>query len=471
MSGNPTQERTQGEIPEISAFRYTGVSDKAPLNPLNLNGLSFGNNGRRLSDRLLKGVRFLVELAPKPTADSFTVPEPPSEGMSVFKYHLPLDQYRAQRRRSSEVARRFTVAATVAIAVPALGFFAWKHLPPPTAPKQAVVQPAAPAPAGVPYQVQAGDSLYTVAHSHHVKLKALLAANGLKVTHRLKIGQTLLIPTAAAPAVITTGEQLAAHEASGMAVPSVRQEAPARVAQAPAPVEPKVEPARPKANAAGAEKPALVEQPKAKPARRTKRTKYTIQDGDTLSEIATRFGVKTAAIVEINDLDFHTTLRVGRTMVIPASAEAEESARSYRRKDRRKVASRGLVGDLARAVSSHFLWPTAGRVSSYFGVRSGRMHTGLDIPNHPGAPIHASKSGVVVSAGWDGDYGKTVDISHGKGVVTRYAHCSKLLVEPGERVSAGQTIALVGETGRATGPHVHYEVRVNGRPIDPEKVM
>lgn len=532
MGGNPTQERTQGEIPEISAFRYTGVSEKAPLNPLNLNGLSFGATRRRLSDRLLQGVRFLVELAPRTSSEETASPEPKSEGLSVFQYHLPLQEYRAKRRQNTEFGRRLALAATVAVAVPALAFFAWKHLPstPPADPKVPVVEAAAPqaplvlaeapkvseaqpeapkapvsqaeakkaavpqttapkasfswkqlplislampkdrvAPAEPPalatYKVKPGDSLYTVAKAHRVKLKALLAANNVKISYRLKIGQTLLIPTAAVPAeapAVPTTTKPAVQEAKGTE-PSARQEAPARIAADPVPTKVAEKPK--------AEPPVRAEKPKAEPARRTKRTKYTVQTGDTLTEIAERFGVKTAAIIEINDLDFHTTLRVGRKILIPANVESDDPGRGYRDKDKRKVASRGLVGDLARVVSKRFLWPTSGRVSSTFGFRSGRMHTGLDIPNHPGASIQAAKSGVVVSAGWDGDYGKTVDISHGKGVVTRYAHCSKLLVKPGERVSAGQTIALVGDTGRATGPHLHYEVRVNGRPVNPSKVM
>ncbi len=466
MSGNPTQERTQGEIPEISAFRYTGVSEKAPLNPLNLNGLHFGGARRRLSDRLLQGVRFLVELSPKASPEASTIPEP-SESLGVFRYHLPVQEYRAQRRRSTQAGRRVALAATVAVIVPALGFFAWKQLPTWTpAQKAPAVQAAAPAPVPMKtYRVKTGDSLYTVAKAHKIKLKTLLAANGLKVTHRLKIGESLVIPVAQAPAVpgvISTTAQLVAHEATGMVpgAPEARQEAPARVAQAKV-AEPKAKAERPKAKPEAAA---------AKPARRTKRSTYVIQDGDTLTEIAERFGVKTAAIIEVNDLDFHTTLRVGRKLLIPAT-ETESKGRRFREKDGRKVASRGLVGDLARAVSKRFIWPTSGRVSSSYGPRSGRMHTGLDIPNDRGAAIHAAKSGVVVAAGWDGDYGKTVDVSHGGGVVTRYAHCSKLLVKPGQRVKAGQTIALVGDTGRATGPHLHYEVRVNGRPVNPHKVM
>ena len=84
-----------------------------------------------------------------------------------------------------------------------------------------------------------------------------------------------------------------------------------------------------------------------------------------------------------------------------------------------------------------------------------------------GAPIQAPGSGMVTSAGWEAGYGQTVTIDHGYGVVTKFAHASKLLVRRGERVKRGDRVALVGNTGLATGPHLHYEVIVNGRPVDP----
>ncbi len=88
-----------------------------------------------------------------------------------------------------------------------------------------------------------------------------------------------------------------------------------------------------------------------------------------------------------------------------------------------------------------------------------------------GSPIEAPASGVVTDAGWESGYGNTVTIDHGYGIVTKFAHASKLLVKVGQRVQRGQRIALVGNTGLATGPHLHYEVHVNGRPVDPLKYV
>jgi murein DD-endopeptidase MepM/ murein hydrolase activator NlpD len=118
-------------------------------------------------------------------------------------------------------------------------------------------------------------------------------------------------------------------------------------------------------------------------------------------------------------------------------------------------------------------WPLAGTVTSGFGarrhpIRGGvRMHTGLDLAAGSGAVIRAAAGGTVVGAGWRGGYGLMVTIDHGGGLTTRYAHTQRALVAPGMRVAAGQPIAAVGQTGTATGPHLHFEVRRNQRPVDP----
>lgn len=95
------------------------------------------------------------------------------------------------------------------------------------------------------------------------------------------------------------------------------------------------------------------------------------------------------------------------------------------------------------------------------------MHEGLDIANHIGTQIYATANGVVSFAGRKPGYGKTVVIDHGYGLKTWYGHCHRLRVKTGQKVRRGQNIALVGNTGRSTGPHVHYEVRVHGIPVDP----
>ncbi|MGE5474038.1 MAG: murein hydrolase activator EnvC family protein [Ignavibacteriales bacterium] len=122
-----------------------------------------------------------------------------------------------------------------------------------------------------------------------------------------------------------------------------------------------------------------------------------------------------------------------------------------------------------------FLWPTEGstKVSSYFGIRmhpilkKKKMHTGVDISASAGTNIIAVSSGTVIMADWFGGYGKTVIIDHGSGKSTLYAHTSKILVSEGAEVKAGQIIAKVGSTGLSTGPHLHFEVREKGNPVNP----
>jgi murein DD-endopeptidase MepM/ murein hydrolase activator NlpD len=119
------------------------------------------------------------------------------------------------------------------------------------------------------------------------------------------------------------------------------------------------------------------------------------------------------------------------------------------------------------------LWPVYGRLMSPYGSRvdpfsgEGAIHTGVDISAGKGTPVHASADGVVTRAEWSGGYGKLVIIDHGNGMQSWYAHLSRFEVVPGQEVRQGQEIALSGGTGRATSPHLHYEVRVGGNPVNP----
>ncbi len=115
------------------------------------------------------------------------------------------------------------------------------------------------------------------------------------------------------------------------------------------------------------------------------------------------------------------------------------------------------------ALQENGIWPTkAHYISSPYGWRWGTIHTGTDIAGRAGDPIYAYKSGVVTYSGWAKSYGNIVKIDHGKGISTWYAHNSKLLVKAGQKVTQGQTIALMGSTGFSTGNHLHFEVRING---------
>ena len=129
-----------------------------------------------------------------------------------------------------------------------------------------------------------------------------------------------------------------------------------------------------------------------------------------------------------------------------------------------------LVGTKAtpKLVAGNYKYPVRGaRLTSKFGSRWGRTHTGIDLACPTGTRIGASDGGTVTFAGYKGSYGYLVIISHGGGRETYYAHCSKLLVSKGQKVYQGQHIANVGNTGRSTGPHVHFEVRINGTPKNP----
>lgn len=107
------------------------------------------------------------------------------------------------------------------------------------------------------------------------------------------------------------------------------------------------------------------------------------------------------------------------------------------------------------------------RFTSGFGMRWGRMHNGSDFAGPVGTPIYSTADGVVTFSGWSGGYGRMVKIQHEFGIETRYAHMSRIRVQEGQRVSRGQLIGDMGNSGRSTGPHLHYEVRVGGRPVNP----
>ncbi|HEU4569463.1 MAG TPA: M23 family metallopeptidase [Gemmatimonadales bacterium] len=128
----------------------------------------------------------------------------------------------------------------------------------------------------------------------------------------------------------------------------------------------------------------------------------------------------------------------------------------------------------ARLAATPSIMPTNGWLTSAFTsmrmhpiLHVDRPHEGIDVVAPMGSPIEAPAAGVVTAAGWETGYGNRVTIDHGYGIVTKYAHCSRLMVRVGQRVQRGQQIALVGSTGLATGPHLHYEVHVDGKAVDP----
>ena len=133
-----------------------------------------------------------------------------------------------------------------------------------------------------------------------------------------------------------------------------------------------------------------------------------------------------------------------------------------------------FVGFMCRTVGVHINFAPVIDVNTnpnnpVIGVRA--FHEGLDFSANVGQPIKATAAGIVISAEVTPEYGNMVRISHGSGLETRYAHASKLLVKEGDRIKKNQVIALVGNTGRSTGPHLHYEIRMNGESLDPRKYL
>ena len=259
---------------------------------------------------------------------------------------------------------------------------------------------------------------------------------------------------------------------------------------------------------------------------------YTVQSGDTVSAIGQRYDMTVSEIKELNpDLD-EARINIGQEILlsgavpylsvqqtitesyveaIPFETDIEYDDTMYKNKSKMKVegikGSADVVADVtyvngqetAREVLSYsvtaepvnavkivgtkdlprhmatgkFIKPSNGRFSSGYGYRAslGDFHTGVDFAGAKGTNIWASDGGVVIHAGWKGNYGYCVYIDHQNGYVTRYAHCSKLLVKKGDKVAKGDIIAKVGNTGRSYGAHVHFEILYNGKTQNPLKYI
>lgn len=161
------------------------------------------------------------------------------------------------------------------------------------------------------------------------------------------------------------------------------------------------------------------------------------------------------------------------------AADREQLAAAVKRASRAASASRTTAASAEenntapapQSVGGGWVWPTSGPVTSEFGPRWGRMHEGIDIGAPTGAAIYAAASGQVTFAGWMGGYGQLTLVDHGGGIVTASAHQSSIGVTVGQRVAAGQVIGAVGATGNVTGPHLHFETRVNGSAQNPRNYL
>lgn len=174
---------------------------------------------------------------------------------------------------------------------------------------------------------------------------------------------------------------------------------------------------------------------------------HTVEAEDTLWRISNLYGVAVEQIMGANSKTGEL-LSIGEKIFVPGGRyrAAENSSRSG---------------------SARFAWPAAGELSSPFGYRWGRVHTGIDIANDIGTPIGAARGGRVVFTGWQGGYGYTIVVEHGNEYSTLYGHLDSFAVRSGQYIQAGQIIGYMGDTGNSTGPHLHFEVRLGGVPVNP----
>ena len=214
-------------------------------------------------------------------------------------------------------------------------------------------------------------------------------------------------------------------------------------------------------------------------------TAHVVRSGDSISRIAARYSVTRKSLIDANKLARPEHLRIGQRLVVPGARVAAgggpvQSIEAVLdngdvllvRAGPRRVPTRFyMASPEVDGQALDFTWPVDGRVISPFGKRHGGWHAGMDIKAEIGTPILAAAPGVVISTGQERAYGRVIRIEHDSGFVTVYAHNLENLVEVGDRVSAGTIIATVGRTGRATTPHLHFEVRHEGMVYNPLHVL
>lgn len=348
-------------------------------------------------------------------------------------------------------------------------------------PPAAATQSVAPSAASKPsvHIVVSGDTLWSIARRHEMSVGTLARLNGLSEGATLRLGQRLSVnpsaaPAAARPVVRSSAAQTIYHVvASGDTLWSLSRRYGTSVA-ALAQLNGVDETATLRLGQRLAVQPSASSRVTSASSRVTPRSPsrtIVVQAGQTLSQIAEAQGVSTRALVEANGLRSAHAIRAGQRLTIPAAAAATERATQANLPPLRARAAQGTQILAVGLQRGFFMWPTRGVLTSRFGWRWRRHHNGIDIAAPRGTPIHAARGGLVTFAGWYYGYGLIVMIDHGKGVISMYAHNSAVVVRGGQAVSAGQLIARVGCTGACTGSHVHFEVRVNGRPVNPLRYL
>ncbi len=353
------------------------------------------------------------------------------------------------------------------------------------------------------YVVRRGDTLFALARRFDTSVSALAASNGLG-SDVLHVGQELKVP----------GEQRGGYRTTIARPGETLLDVARRVGRTPA----SLVSANPGLASGSVAAGAAVSVPPADG------VTVEVAPGDTLASLAARSGTTAEALARLNDIARDTVLQRGQSVLLPggadglagglggvggagpmtgpmtdagrsrdgapmgppspasgaASAVAEVAAHgdvASMRERLRRLQDADLRAAVARlpVVSFEddtFRAPVQGRVSSRFGwralsVNGNHFHAGVDLAVALGTPVRAARDGVVAKAGWGGTYGNVVYLDHGDGTQTRYAHLSRIEVHVGESLRQGDVLGLAGSTGASTGPHVHFELRFDGRAVDP----
>ena len=226
----------------------------------------------------------------------------------------------------------------------------------------------------------------------------------------------------------------------------------------------------------------------AKPRAKPQGVTHVVERGQTLFRISQAYGVAVAALAEANQLKPSSPLKIGQRLFVPG-AKAAKKVEPYRplTTDERASLEESLRVPMTKPpptlpvpppprprvkTDAEFQWPLVGPINSPFGPRWGKFHAGIDIGSPHYQEIVAAADGEVIYAhDTAGPLGKAVVLQHGRGMRTVYAHLSLIVAQEGDTVRQGQAIGGVGNTGRSTGPHLHFEVRKNGAPVNPEDYL
>jgi murein DD-endopeptidase MepM/ murein hydrolase activator NlpD len=193
---------------------------------------------------------------------------------------------------------------------------------------------------------------------------------------------------------------------------------------------------------------------------------HVVRKGESLGRIARAYGLTAAELADVNGIEDPRDLRIGDELFVPAATRPRAvPPPAPGEPPEPEALARAPEPEGARPAA--LVWPVRGVLASRFGQRNGQPHEGIDVAAPEGTLVTAAAAGRVVFAGRQSGYGSLVILRHAGELLTVYAHASRLLVREGDEVAAGAAIARVGNTGRSTGPHLHFEVREGTRPRDP----